>query len=84
MSNIAALPGYVAPLSQGEPDQDLVDMLKTLLAEAESGHLRAMGYAVYRSTGRVSSGFKAGRYNLELGAAIMLLHHDYGAALSGE
>jgi hypothetical protein len=64
------------------PFEDLVEELRRLLAEAESGELRGMAYATVRSDNVKGTGWTgaAGTRNA-LGTALMILQHRYVVAL---
>jgi hypothetical protein len=81
-SNVTALPGYTIPLAQGEKNIYLIDALKDLLKQAEEGHLRAIAYATYKSTGSTSCNWFVGEYTHQLAASILMLHYEYAKALS--
>jgi hypothetical protein len=62
----------------GEPDEEIVERLEGLLAEAKSGQLTGMAYAVTRPGDSVGTGW-AGMYGttFSLGGAILMLQLRY-------
>ena len=66
----------------GEPNLSLVDELKQLLADAESGNIRAMAYCTLRTDGSKETGWDGGYGTQDgLSACISILNHRYAAAL---
>ena len=79
MSNVLAFRDSIPP---GQPNQDLIDTLERLLAEAKSGDLRALAIATVREgniTGTGWDGSDGTRHPLS--SAIMMLHSRYASAL---
>lgn len=79
MSNVVAFGKSVPP---GEPHADLVQTLEELLEEAKSGELRGLAYCTVRVNSVVGTGWDgADGTRYPLGAALLILHNRYAAAL---
>jgi hypothetical protein len=85
MAEIHHLPGVTAPDQPRElqPVPGIIRELELLLAEARSGHLRAIGIATVRagdSAGSLWERPESGDHSHTLSAAISILWHRYHGA----
>lgn len=79
MSNVVKFGQTVLP---GEANDDLVETLEGLLAQAKSGELRALAYCTVRQNNVISTGWDGSdgtRY--PLGSAVSILSVRYATAL---
>ena len=75
MSNIHALPGNIIP---GEPDEQVVALLRKYLELAEAGHLTGVGIAAVSNESMYKTEFYGVAGTLfSLGFAISILSHSY-------
>lgn len=78
MSIVELKPGYLPD----KPYEGVVATLERLLADAKSGNLRAIAYAVVRAQGVQATGWDgAAGTRHPMSGAIMILHHRYAEAL---
>jgi len=73
---VVAFPGQVIPTEVQKPNADLVDKLRQLLAEAESGVMRGMAYACVNRSGTLTGWEGEGTVATQ-GWAIQRLMHQY-------
>ena len=80
MSNVVSLSGEPATVAGND---DLVDMLRELLARAESGGITAMGVAFVNMDGSASTRWSGGDQTIPMVAAISILHHEFLTGVGG-
>lgn len=82
---VSLVPKQDAPGADKEPVADIVNMLRTLLEEAERGELRGIGFASVASNGQFSTAFVGGsNTSYALSAGINCLNHRFSATLLSE
>ena len=74
MSNVVGISGEPLVLP-GEPDKNIVELLETLLADAKSGRLRALGVASVDQNGWCLSSYALNGHRYTLAGAIASLQY---------
>ena len=80
MTSVVNLAGDPASIA-GNPE--LVEMLRELLARAESGGITAMGVAFVKMDGSVATRWEGGDQTVPMVAAISILHHEFMTGIGG-
>lgn len=78
-------PGGIVPATVQAPDAELIAKLKEMLADAKSGHLRAVGYALIDRDRAIVTGWAGHADHHDMTAGVSLLAFRYlGAGLDSD
>ena len=69
--------GGLIPATVMEPDEDLIAKLEQLLADARSGHLRALGYSMIDRDRAVTTGWSGHADHHDMTAGVHTLAYRY-------